>query len=172
MRFSRLPLAALAALAATLVPFAAIPAHAQKPALTQNIDEKGRVPYHSDSSCTVGLVSACTMVFRPVPAGYRLVVTHASAQFVGEPPLQNALGACGILQGGTPAPGETGYQLVLAAVNTGNVIGGTYPNFVVSSPVTYYVEPLGQPLMQIFDILNVPDGGAVGSISGYLVAIN
>jgi hypothetical protein len=164
---TRLNLATLLALAVALTPFAAIPAHAQKPALTENIDEKGRVPYHSDSSSTCG--DLCDTFFKPVSAGYRLVVTHASVRYAGKSAAIAAANyAC--LEGGTPTAGDnTGsYEECLAPVSVGVLIGGNIP-YVVSSPVTYYVEPLGQPFMLVSN--TAEDFTATASISGYLVAI-
>jgi hypothetical protein len=166
MKSLRFSLAALAALAA-LTPFATLAAHAQKPALTENIDEKGRVPYHS----TVSIVcpaTQCTFVFRTVPAGYRLVVTHASAQYFGNPaPSPTANFA--FLAGGTAAPGETpdGYVEYLPTPVTSG--GGNEPFYVTSSPETYYVEQFGEPNIVVSNVFAGSLTG--GTISGYLVSL-
>jgi hypothetical protein len=166
-------LATLLALAAALVPFAAIPAHAQKPALTENIDEKGRVPYHSNfqSSCSGGL---CAFNFKSVPEGFRLVITHASAQYeVTDTLVENYV----LLDGGTPTPGDSGNdydEFLPPPVSVGQLTPGE-PNpvyvYMVSSPVTYYVEPGGTPKLVIVGVGSGGNGSTNGSISGYLVAI-
>jgi hypothetical protein len=168
MKLSRLPLTTLAALAAAIVPFAAIPAHAQKPALTENIDERGRVPYHSDSYCNPLGGNSCNLTFKSVPAGNRLVVTHASVRFFAQPPSNTSVGTCAILTGGTPSPGESLYEEPLAAANEGPLSSGQV-FYVVSSPVTYYLEPLGTPSISVLNALS--NFGVDGSISGYLVSI-
>jgi len=168
MKFSRFSLATLVALAA-LTPFASVVAHAQKPALTENIDERGRVPYHSNFS-TDCPSDTCTFAFRSVPAGYRLVVTHASVQYTGNPAPSFDFNYA-FLGGGATAPGETAsyIEYLPAPESLGAVVGGI-PRYLASSPVTYYVEPLNTPNMAVNNVL--AGSIVVGSISGYLVAIN
>jgi hypothetical protein len=166
MKFSRFPLATLVVLAAALTPFVTIPARAQKPALTENIDEKGRVPYHSNFQA-LSQANSGAFLFKSVPAGYRLVVTHASARYFGNP-APSALANYAILGGGATTPGDSdGYSEYLPTPVSG---GGTSPSYVAASPVTYYVEPLGIP--NIFISNMVLGTLAYGSISGYLVALN
>jgi hypothetical protein len=168
---TRLPLATLVALAASLVPFAAIPAHAQKPALTENIDEKGRVPYHSTVFTSSYYVSCsnptspndtCTVGLKSVPAGYRLVVTHVSVQYQGSSLANTNFVA---ISGGAANPGELVYTEYLPVpVSAGGYL------YISSSPVTYYVEPLGTPAIIVSGI--DPGVSFTCSISGYLVSLN
>jgi hypothetical protein len=160
MKFSRLSLATLVALAAALTPFAAIPAHAQKPALTQNIDEKGRVPYHSSTGATC--TTSCTLNFFPPPAGFRLVITYVSVRYALNPQGPNEM----TLFGGSSNPGDfVAYNLFLPTP-----ISEGFNLYVSSSPVTYYVEAAGVPSIGIASSQN--GSTALGTISGYLVNLS
>jgi hypothetical protein len=141
---------------ASLLPAAA---HAQKPALTQNIDEKGRTPYYDTviGSCTYG---SCVLTFATVPAGYRLVVTHASIRFLQ---YSSAGGSWAFFANGGYGPSGYYYEVYLPApaTNGGNV-------YTYSSPITAYAEAGQQPSLSVFDSQADP----VGTIDGYLVALN
>jgi hypothetical protein len=147
-----------------LIALASITAHAQKPALTQNIDEKGRVPYHSNAE-TACLSSQCVLYFAVVPTGYRLVITHASILYQGRP-APSIYPNFVVLEGGADSPGElAGYQEYLPTPTSG---GNNF--YTASSPVTYYVEAGGTPSL-------IVNGTASGTytdahISGYLINLS
>jgi hypothetical protein len=139
---------------------AATTAHAQKPAITKSVDEPGRSPYFSsvDQGCaTSGLCSIRS--FKRVPAGFRLVVTHASVLYVPDTSsghLDNlvSLEITSDLEyvAYLPAPSSVGSRLV------------------TSAPITFYVEPGSTPEITVG---NAAVGYFIhGSITGYLVALD
>jgi hypothetical protein len=154
---NRLRIVALLALTAACE--AMVPAHAQKPALTQNIDEKGRTPFYDTviGSCTYG---SCVLTFATVPAGYRLVVTHASIQF-------KQLSTSGSMEAyfvnGGYGPSGYFYEVYLPGPSANGQSVYTF-----SSPITAYAEAGQQPSLWLFDSQADP----VGTIDGYLVALN
>jgi hypothetical protein len=154
---TRLRLATLVALASALIPFA-VPAHAQKPALTENIDEKGRVPYHDFEIGSATLCDVlCTISFRPVPAGFRLVITHASGMFlIGSGQSYTFAAVLG--------PGANFGAFLPTPTSAGN------STYVFSSPLTFYVEPNQVPQILIGNTSTQPNPPQA-SISGYLVSI-
>jgi hypothetical protein len=140
-------------------------ANAQKPALIKNVDERGRVPYQEHvnfaqdaSRCSM---FRCAVSFPPVPAGFRLVITHASAFYrlaTGGTFPYTTLGADGI----------EGWALMLPTP----VLSGS--NFyITSSPVTYYVEPGSSPTLFMYGqyVTNNGSANAEATVIGYLVAI-
>jgi hypothetical protein len=156
--------AIVTAFTGTLLTLASLAAHAQKPALTQNIDEKGRVPYHSsaEASCSS---TQCLLSFMVVPTGYRLVITHASLFYLGRP-APSIYPNFVVLEGGANNPGESeGYQEYLP---TPTSAGNNY--YIASSPVTYYVEAGGTPSIIVNGTANESFTNA--SISGYLINLN
>jgi hypothetical protein len=140
------------------------PALAQKPALTQNIDEKGRVPYQDTEVklCTnMGNVD-CGLTFAQVPSGYRLVVTYASAFFyLNSPSNPYYIG----LNGGYSLPNGTQES---TAILIPSAVGGN--GYAVSSPLTYYVDQTYSPS---FDTPGAAIGKyVVGTVSGYLINLS
>jgi hypothetical protein len=137
--------------------------HAQKPALTENIDEKGRVPYQAGSAANCALPhdgpQICSLSFAAVPAGYRLVITYVSASFNEGTAVSSATVS---LSGGVLLPGGTTLSQgpTFVAANVGG-------NFILGSPVTYYVEPGGNPVLSLQNYSSF----ATAFISGYLVAV-
>lgn len=132
---------------------------AQKPALIQNIDEKGRTPFYDTviGSCSYG---SCILTFATVPAGYRLVVTHASIRFL----LDSSAGTSwAFFANGGYGPSGYYYEVYLPAPGTN---GGTV--YTYSSPITAYAEAGQQPSISLFNSQADP----VGTIDGYLVALN
>jgi hypothetical protein len=159
-RFRFAPLVALA-----LTPFATIPVHAQKPALTVNVDEKGRVPYYdaAQGTCQNGL---CTLTFKAVPAGYRLVITYASGAYTASTSTSiphNNFASVFAGSGGQGNNSAVAYTAYLPATNVGDNV------YMFSSPMTFYAEPNSNPQMTIS---NAVPNSQNGVISGYLVAIN
>lgn len=142
--------------------------HAQRPALTQSVDEPGRTPY-ADSQ-TVNCFSPvflvdCGITFKPVPPGYRLVVTHASLYFA----VNRGAAALAYLTEDKnnsfeylPAPG-------LVYASTTPDLDGQYSNYyTVSAPLTFYAEPNGRVRVHVSD----PNSKELkASLTGYLVAI-
>jgi len=164
--FNKIRLIVFLVLAAALTQLVPATAHAQRPALVRSVDEPGRAPYQhsvgfvqSQSTCDQ---YSCMVRFPKVPAGYRLVITHASAFFW----LTNgaitdanvALVSDGDIFGNTlqlPPPAVTGGKLR-----------------VVSSPVTYYVEPGSTPCLSLgASGMATNYMSASAAIVGYLVAI-
>ncbi len=163
MKLSHAPLFAAIALGLALAPPTA---QAQKPALVRNQDEPGRNPYMQSISdnlstqyCTPYL---CTIYFNPVPVGFRLVITHASARYklahTGSGPYVQ-IAAFGFVNAAAitlPAP---------------VAIGGDY--YIASGPVTYFVEP-GVPPVLLLSGSPVDNTGMYAfeaAITGYLVPL-
>jgi hypothetical protein len=162
--------ATLALLASTALFFtaAAIPAHAQKPALTENVEEKGRVPYYdsNNSSTCSSSIDVCTISFKPVPAGFRLVITHASGFFVvgsGISPLYASISGGSLGQGGLGQFGPSNYAEYLPTPTFSGQVWYTF-----SSPLTFYVEPTHTPQIEIGHVQQLE---SYATISGYLVSI-
>ncbi len=160
---------ALALLASTAVLFASasLPAHAQKPALTQNIDEKGRVPYQQSvvAHCSVSDYS-CEPSFPPVPVGYRLVVTYFSV-FIQSP--QAHPGMYALLSGQSPLPNGASGSLaaIFLPMTATGLVDGNYDYFL-NAPITCYFNAGEQPLV-ILD--NTFASYASVDLIGYLVAV-
>jgi len=156
---TRLRLATLVALAASIVPFAAIPAHAQKPALTQNIDEMGRNPYSATLTSAIG----APLTFPVVPSGFRLVITHVSAIFdtVSEP--------YGYLNGTLYSVLGVDDEFLPAPV----AIPKSQPNdslvaWVINTPETFYVDAGHSPQIVVQGLIS----NLSVSIHGYLVNLS
>ena len=163
---TRLRAATLIAFTAALAALVSAPvhAHAQKPALTQNIDEKGRVPYQDTETklCTnMGNID-CGLTFAAVPSGYRLVVTYASAFFyLNSPSVPSYIG----LYGGYSLPNGTQMS---TAILIPTAIGGN--GYAVSSPLTYYID---QGYSPTFDAPGAAVGKyVVGTVTGYLINLS
>jgi hypothetical protein len=162
-KFTRL--AALLVLAAAFTHLLPATAHAQKPALVRNVDEPGRAPYqhsvHFSQTFSTCQSFICLVSFPPVPAGYRLVVTHASASYAlvaGGSDAAVYLGADGDIVSNT--------LLLPVAVNSGSNF------YYTSSPVTYFVEPGSTPYIILSGSFIATNGLAANvAIIGYLVAI-
>jgi hypothetical protein len=162
-KFTRL--AALLVLAAAFTHLLPATAHAQKPALVRNVDEPGRNPYQQgmlfNQSTQVCTNYVCTLWFNPVPAGYRLVVTHVSVRYRLADNSSDAYTTLGY-------DGNLASDIVLPAPS---FIGNNY--YVASSPVTFYVEPGSSPTLFLAGNRVDASGSysAQASIVGYLVAI-
>jgi hypothetical protein len=161
-KFTRL--AALLVLAAAFNHLLPATAHAQKPALVRNVDEPGRTPYQhsiglveSNSTCSQFL---CSVSFPAVPAGYRLVVTHASASYG----LVSGAGRANVFLG---ADGDIFNNTLMLPVPVND--GANY--YIVSSPVTYFVEPGSTPYLFLGGNGIATNQSATATIVGYLVAI-
>jgi hypothetical protein len=130
-------------------------AQAQKPAITKSIDEPGRTPYISEikGNCD----GSCSVAFKAVPAGFRLVATYIGASYISIP---NASGPSLASLDGGPAF----LYLPTVAPVTNN---GVTRFFVLSSPIVYYVE---SGLAPRFNVGN--SGSFTASLFGYLVAVD
>ncbi len=150
---ARLALAACGLLACSL-------ASAQKAALVQPVFGPGVTPYQSNQlyNPSAGICPNqfyCQIAFPPVPAGKRLVVTHASATYSMNAGATEAIVSIGNSLGSTmdlPAPADVGNGRYLA-----------------SSPITYYFEPGETPLIFITGGSVVTSNTGHASIVGYLV---
>jgi hypothetical protein len=137
-------------------PLAAISADAQKPVLTKSIDEPGRTPYTQTvtPSCNIALLF-CNANFNVVPPGFRLIVTHASifysARLGGNYSLISGAASDVFLYLPTTTPIED---------------NGSSRTYIVSSPVTYYVDAGRSPQIQVYNGLDVS-----ATLSGYLVTL-
>ena len=135
-------------------------ASAQKAALVQPAFGPGVTPYQSNqlynpSASICPNQFYCQIAFPAVPAGKRLVVTHASATY--------SLNA-----GATEAIVEIGNGLfstmdLPAAVAVGNL------RYVSSSPITYYFEQGETPYIFITGSSVITSNTGHASIIGYLV---
>jgi hypothetical protein len=161
-------LAASLALATGFINLLPATATAQKPALVRNVDEPGRSPYQhgvifnqSPSDCSN---YSCTVYFPAVPAGYRLVVTYASAFYK----LGNGSAGGSFASVSLGADYDDNARLMLPRPLT---IGDN--TYIASGPITYYVEPGRSPILHLDGSPVATDGGfsAQVTVVGYLVAI-
>lgn len=156
-------LVAIALLAAAL----ALEAVAQpKPALVKGIDDPGRDPYQESVTTVIDAVSCgaqfktCVATFQPVPAGKRLVVTHATAfiPLTASPPQT----ARAVLR----VPTIFLWLPVLQPTGPGS------PVFISSSPVTFYAEAGISPTMHIEVSQGVDGTGQfIATIAGYYLTV-
>jgi hypothetical protein len=128
----------------------------------QNRDEPGRNPYQKTVLFNPGAncsTFVCTASFPAVPAGQRLVVTYASAEFRVITPFAGP--SASVSKNGD----IFGDQQRLPTVQT------SPGNFLAAGPVTFYVDAGQTPTMFLSG--NVIDTCCtqVASISGYLVSL-
>lgn len=128
-------------------------------------DIKDQNPYQdsefitqSSANCPAG--ARCIVNFKTVPAGYRLVITSASAAYQLTAGGTNAYVQLSSLPSGAfqllPPPADIGLNFRL-----------------VSSPLTFYVEAGDTPQMLMNGPVVVdPTVGAEGIIVGYLVPVS
>jgi hypothetical protein len=167
---------ALLAFAAASTAMIPAPAHAQKPALVQNIDEKGRNPYqqgfqfNATTTTTLGGPTVCAsnnntclIFFKPVPAGYRLVVTHISFTYTAATVGADSTAAL-LTVTSTTAPVVGDISALPAPTFSGSRCD-------LSAPITFYVEPGLIPTLDMSNVL-VNNTSAIVSITGYLVNLN
>ena len=155
---SRLSAIRLAATAAAVLACSA--ASAQKAALVQEAFGPGITPYQSNqlynpSAAICPNSFYCQIAFPPVPAGKRLVVTHASATY-------------SVTQTGTEEIVSIGANLFDTMDLPAAVYVGTF-RYVASSPVTYYFEPGQTPYIFITGSSVLTNNTGHASIVGYLV---
>ena len=123
----------------------------------------GQTPYqHSiifNQSLTTCTAFVCRVTFSAVPAGKRLVVTHASARF------------------GLPA-GSGFASVELTDSSTGSITGSLLPapvsigpgTFIASSPLTFYVEAGKSPVLQLQgNNIGFASLSATAAVVGHLV---
>lgn len=149
----RLALAAAGVLACTA-------ASAQKAALVQEAFGPGVTPYQSNqlynpsaSICPNSFF--CQIAFPTVPAGKRLVVTHASATY-------------SVTQTGTEEIVSIGASLFDTMDLPAAVFVGSF-RYTASSPITYYFEPGQTPYIFITGSSVLTNNTGHASIVGYLV---
>jgi len=154
----RIPIRRLAL--AVLVATACSAASAQKAALVQPVIGPGIQPYQSNqlynpsaSICPNSFY--CQIAFPPVPAGKRLVVTHASATY-------------SVTQTGTEEIVSIGASLFDTMDLPAAVFVGTF-RYVASSPITYYFEAGQTPYIFITGSSVLTNNTGHASIVGYLV---
>lgn len=128
-------------------------AQAVRAALVRNQDEPGRNPYFEthDALCVNG---GCELVFSPVPAGQRLVLTFVSAQCCEFGPPPRIVSLIKPMKEGQGFPMFPGDDITSYA----------------SSPVVAYFEAGETPVM--FTSLSSTGGGDLeGTLSGYFVSL-
>jgi hypothetical protein len=163
MKYDRIPTMLLfAGMALTVL---TSPASAQKAALTKDVDQQGRNPYQqtllfnpTTNLCPNGFF--CNAVFNKVPANYRLVVTHISANF--------GLTAGGITPSlglGSASGGIFGNQIIIPAISNGP------DRYIASSPVTFYVEAGDAPVLFVSGQYIANNVSILANVVGYLVAL-
>jgi hypothetical protein len=142
------------------VPLATTTSHAQKPAITKSTDEPGRSPYFSSAYRYCANNGVCQISsFKPVPVGFRLVVTHASVVYVPAT-YSGHLDNLVSLQQSSDAESSAYFP-------SPSSIGA---NSVASAPITFYVDPGSTPEITV---ANSSSGNFIyGSITSYLVALN
>ena len=126
-------------------------AHAAKPVLVQNADEPGRVPYQESLRIRNDSVNCplppsrtnfyCVATFPAVPAGMRLVVTHVSADYSRSEPGEVALVKLGM---------NANLVFTLALPVPVQVPNNRFGRFVVSSPVTFFINSGESPSVFLF----------------------
>lgn len=139
-------------------------AQAQKAAFVQDRDSPGRAPYQQREALNQTSASCpnnfyCVFTFAPVPAGQRLVITHASAEFT------NGISGMGVAYVSGPE-GLFGPRQIIPS-------SGVTPSnrTIASGPMTYYVEG-GQTPTVIITGNNIMTGNsAFTTLSGYLVTL-
>jgi len=135
---------------ALVLAWAAFGASAQpKPALVQDRDEPGRSPYTQTLSVVAPATDCsgnlCLVRFATVPAGKRLVVTHASGQLVAN--TDGNANPYVIVTMMTYASGVTLPYLYLPVAQPYGSPSSTSSGFLVSSPVMQFYEAGTAPLM-------------------------
>ena len=135
-------------------------ASAQKAALVQEVFGPGVTPYqvnqlYNPSASICPNQFYCQIAFPAVPAGKRLVVTHASATY--------SLNA-----GATEAIVEIGNGL-FSTMDLPAPVGVGFNRYVASSPVTYYFEQGETPYIFITGGSVITSNTGHASIVGYLV---
>ncbi len=150
---SRFALALLAALACTA-------ASAQRAALVQEAYGPGRTPYQSNqlynpSAAICPNQFYCQIAFPPVPAGKRLVVTHASGTYTLNAGATEAIVSIG--------SGLFDTMDLPAPVNVGN------NRYVASSPITFYFEAGQTPYIFITGSSVITGNTGHASMVGYFV---
>ena len=157
-RIACVPLLATLALSVTAL--------AQKPVLTRNADEPGRSPLQQNVLINQTADSCpnddyCVVNFDPVPAGYRLVITYASARFdqlASDPAAYSALAIDG---------SPFGMQTILP----GGADSSLHRFYLGAGAVTFYVDAGHTPSI-LFSGFNIRTGDtSQAAISGYLVAL-
>ena len=155
---------ALAAAAFAALLTASGGATAQRAALIQDRDSPGRSPYQHETGVNPSNAICpnnffCVITFAAVPAGMRLVVTHASVEFTN--------GIAGAGTGYISGPGGIfGPRLIIPhnVVTPGN-------RTIACGQVTYYVEAGQTPTVIFTGNGVITNNSAFASLTGYLIAL-
>ena len=139
-------------------------AQAQRAALVQDRDAPGRAPYQNEiginpSSSVCPNNFFCVITFPPVPAGQRLVITHAAAEFTN--------GAAGAGTAYVTGPGGIfGPRMIIppGQLTTTN-------RTIASGPMTYYIEPGQSPQVIIAGSSIITSNSAFAMLSGYYITL-
>jgi hypothetical protein len=159
--FKSFRMTALLVLTASVFVSLAATAHAQKPVTTKSTDEPGRSPYFSYASQSCFANVSCEVThFKAVPAGFRLVVTHASASYS---PIVTSVRFDDLVVLGQSSDAAGTFVFLPAPSSVGRT-------FVVSAPLTFYVDPGSTPILVFSNA--APGMLMFGSITGYLVAVD
>ena len=156
----RLVAALICAASCTLPAFAQ-----QKTTVAQDRDEPGRNPFQQSMQMTQNagncgpLLGLCALSFDVVPAGKRLVVTHASAILHTDPSTGNPL----VYAGPAQIPNFS-HTLPLPQAR-----GGT--RHVSAGPLLFYVEAGSYPYVIVQGSPLTDGASASASLSGYYVAL-
>ena len=171
----------IASLSVLFLGFGSLYASAQRPALTKDVDAKGRIPYMQsyaaiqDQACKVN-TDSCLVLLEPVPAGYRLVVEQVSTAYT-------------VLTGitvFTSSPASivyfrTGTQSIPLPPPTLRVNSIGVQDNSLFVPATFYVEAGYQPGVSIVASagsnisplnLHILDHYLSVTVVGYLIALN
>lgn len=168
--FSKIVLTAFAGLVTVVLPPLS---EGQKAANLKKV-EPGKTPYFSSTPTRCEYSGKCVFVFKPVAAGYRLVVTYIYAQ-VPTYSTGAAIGAYLSLHASTSDPQAISDQLLVPIPM--DVPG--YPNQdfsseyrTVSSPVSFYFEPGTVPEIDVNNSRTGSDRfGPLAGVTGYLVKV-
>jgi len=149
--------------ALALVALLPLTAMAQKAALVQDVDSPGRAPYLHEAGINPNTTVCpnsfyCQITLPAVPAGRRLVVTHASAEFTN-----------GVAVPGTAYVTSTGTSTRIM-IPASQFIAST-SRMQASGQVTYYVEAGQSPVVQITGYSMLTSNSAFGAVAGYLVTV-
>jgi hypothetical protein len=134
-------------------------AQAVRAALVSNVDDPGRIPYASQARCAFSTGStSCSIVFPPVPAGKRLVLTHVSGLIT-----ENLPGGTLILP--RVFGGNSTYLLV-----TYQGGGAVYNYFVIDQQVLKFYDAGQTPAVGL-ELGAAPNAGSDGdfNLTGYML---
>jgi hypothetical protein len=159
------PLTLTLTLAVAVVPWLAAPAHAQRAAIVQSVDEPGRNPYQeSIANTNCRTTQFCNFAFATVPAGKRLVLTNISGYVdTGVGTFPN-----GIVQSSL---GGSAYATLHFTGTRGSQAGSLGFRMYINEQVLAYFGP-GESISGFYGLSSTTDtfsGGSRLTLTGYYI---